>query len=316
MLHADLDDGVAGEHEERGGEHGPRQGEQPRLPQVQQELERGALPDLPRPEHLAAAARAQHVALRPAGALPHQRADGLGAFLLDVGERRHPHVPPAHGEGDHEVEVLGERVGPGRPVDGVERGEAGELAVPAEAHRPGLVATHLRDGRRPPEADVLDPGEEVLAVADADLELDAADGVVVEQAADQVGGAGGELTVRVHHADDHPVRVEPPAGDLSPHDVEGGVERRSLADAGVGQPTAQHDDAVRLARDGVGDLGGAVGGRVVDHHDHRAVVLGQQRAWWPRPRAPRRGRAPGRRGRAAAGRGRRGSRGRARARVG
>ena len=209
------------------------------------------------------------VSLEPAGALT-QEAAHVGHALLVNGGRGPELVGPAGGvEPDPQVEVLGQRPGPGPGPQGVECAEADELGVAPHADAADPAPASLEDLSEDDELHVLHAGEQgAEAVVDAHPHLDSTDLLRGEGLAHLPDGVGVEPAVGVHDSYDDSRGGH--RGAPGAHDRQRVVEGLPLAQAGVGRTTANHLDALVAGLGG--HLGGVVVGAVVDDHDAQAGV--------------------------------------------
>src|SRR5207248_8970704 len=105
-------------------------------------------------------------------ALPQPTAQTRDALLVDRRRRAIAVLPAAEQQADPEVEVLGEAVGPRLVAERLERRQADELPVAAEADAPDRLARPLEDLGECPELHVLHPREQVVRrIADVDCQL-------------------------------------------------------------------------------------------------------------------------------------------------
>src|SRR5262245_57568310 len=95
------------------------------------------------------------VALGPPRALAQPGPDRPHPLLRDPGRPAEPDAPAVPGEGQAEVEVLGEAVRPRRPAEREQGRDARELPVAAEADRADAIPCRLREVAEPDELHVL-----------------------------------------------------------------------------------------------------------------------------------------------------------------
>ena len=170
-----------------------------------------------------------------------------------------------------QVQVFCQMVAPGTLVEGFEGGQAGELAVAAQAGGPEPGAASLEDLGVDDEFHVLHAGQQGgVPVVPADPDLDRPHPGVGEQRRHGGQGIGLDAAVGVQDNQDHPVTAAAAAGQPMLYVPVGGIQRGALARAGVGCGATQQPHPVA----GVvgGDLGGGVVGAVVDD-ERRPVVI-------------------------------------------
>ena len=184
-------------------------------------------------------------------------------------------VQPAPLRRHAQVEVLRQRARPRPAPQGVERGQAGELGVPAHADAAQATTPLLEDGGEDDELHVLHAGQQrAEPVVDPHPHLHGADLRRGERPARLGDRVGVQPSVGIDHADDHRARVA--AGEALADDGEGVVEGLALAPAGIGKDAPQ-DLRTRVA-DGLDDVPGPVVAAVVDDHDVQPGVVDVQQA--------------------------------------
>ncbi len=278
--------GHAEEGEHDGGEH---QGGQVRdgLEEGVEGLQHAAAAVVPGGDDARRVADALEVALGPAGALGEVAAGERQALLGDPGLGDVRDAVAAEDHVQAQLVVLQQRALLPRPAfrlgDAVERGQAGELAVAAEADGAGAGAQQLHPRVGDGELHVLhadqQPGDGVAGPAAAghggalldvphpDADLYAADLGVAEGggAADAGEGARVELAVGVDDA--HHDAVAGRARDVGEVEIQlvvGRVEGRALALAGVGAAAPYEVDVAVLGGELLDDGAGGVVAVVVD----------------------------------------------------